>query len=97
MFPFGGNDLVCSFVALTAKRVEELYESLSRKNAEIYVQRSKQLYAASPMRTKLFTWELKNVEIAALADPSIHGKENVVANMKEIDPARYVFFTAEAG
>ena len=71
--------------------MEELYESLSRKNAEIYVQRSRQLYSTAPMRTKLFTWELKKVEIVALADPSIHGKDNVVSNMKQIDPERYLF------
>ena len=85
------SSFVCLSVALTSKRVEELYESLSRKNAEIYVQRSRQLYAAAPMRTKLFTWELKKVEIVALADPSIHGKENVVSHMKQIDPDRYIF------
>ncbi len=84
--------LTCSRVlaALTSKRVEELYESLSRKNAQIYVQRSRQLYDATPMRTRLFTWELKRIEIVALADPSVHGKENVVKNMRQIDPDRYV-------
>ncbi len=74
--------------ALTSRKVEELYESLSKKSAEIYIDRSKKLYATVPIRTKLFTWQLTNLEIVALADPSIHGKDNVIKNMKEIDPDR---------
>ena len=81
-------DIAYVYLALTSKRLEELYESLSRKNAEIYVQRSRQLYATAPMRTKLFSFELQKVEMVALADPSIHGKDNVVTNMKQIDPDR---------
>ncbi len=82
---FGG---MCCFSALTSRKVEELYESLSKKSAEIYIDRSKKLYATVPIRSKLFTWQLTNLEIVALADPSIHGKENVIKNMKEIDPDR---------
>lgn len=70
---------------MPAGKVDELYTSLSMKNAEIYVQRSKQMNQ-TPARTRLFAWLMSDIEIMALADPSIHGAENVVKNMTEIDP-----------
>lgn len=66
--------------------MEELYASLNKKNAEIYVQRSKQMYRAVPPRTRLFAWCISDIKIMALADPSIHGAENVLRIMREIDP-----------
>ncbi|ESO97897.1 hypothetical protein LOTGIDRAFT_228425 [Lottia gigantea] len=70
---------------IPASRVEDLYTSLSRKSADIYVQRSKQYYNTASIRTKLFTWTMEEVDITALADLSFHGKDNVVKHMKEID------------
>lgn len=70
-------------------KVEELYSSLNKKNAEIYVQRSKQMSRQSPARTRLLAWTMTDVQIMSLADPSIHGAENVVTVMAEIDPDRY--------
>lgn len=77
--------LYLSFVADT---IEDLYASLARKSSDIYVARSKKLYSITPMRTKLFTWTWKDVDIIAMADLSFHGKENCVKHMKEIDPDR---------
>ena len=73
---------------IPAGKVEELYSALKRKSGELYIQRSQKLYAASPMRTRLFTWAMENVEIMALADRSFHGKENAVRHMRDIDPDR---------
>ncbi|KAK6192150.1 hypothetical protein SNE40_003678 [Patella caerulea] len=69
---------------IPASRVEDLYANLSRKSGDIYIQRSKQYYTA-PLRSKLFTWTMENVEITALADLNYHGKDNVVRHMQEID------------
>jgi hypothetical protein len=52
------------------------YQSLARKSSDIYVKRSRLLYANTPMRTKLFTWTMKDLDIVAMADMSFHGKEN---------------------
>ncbi|CAG9838728.1 unnamed protein product [Diabrotica balteata] len=68
-----------------AGKVEELYATLKKKNADIYVQRSKLMYKAAPQRTRLFAWHMTNVEILILADPTIHGRENVIRTMREID------------
>ncbi|XP_049792062.1 protein KIAA0100 [Schistocerca nitens] len=79
------EELYKSLLLLPAGKIEELYASLNKRNAEIYVQRSKQMARAGPPRTRLFAWIMNNVEILALADPSIHGTENVVRVMNEID------------
>lgn len=79
------QELCKEHLLMPAGKVDELYNSLSMKNAEIYVQRSKQMNQTPP-RTRLFAWLMTDVEIMALADPSIHGAENVVENMTEIDP-----------
>jgi len=77
-------------MSMPTDKIEELYASLTKKNAEIYVQRSKQMKRQSPMRTRLFAWCMSDVQLIALADPSLHGKENVVNIMMEIDPDRLV-------
>ncbi|XP_069668639.1 protein hobbit isoform X2 [Periplaneta americana] len=79
-------ELCKAHLLLPAGKVEELYASLSKRNTEIYVQRSKQMCRAAPARTRLFAWLMNDVEILSLADPSIHGAENAVRIMTEIDP-----------
>jgi hypothetical protein len=44
---------------------------------------------AGPPRTRLFAWTMQEIEILALADPSIHGTERAVSVMREIDADRY--------
>ncbi|OWF48647.1 protein KIAA0100-like isoform X2 [Mizuhopecten yessoensis] len=70
---------------IPADRVQELFDSLDKKSSDIYLQRSRLLYKKTPMRTKLFTWLMEDVEILAYADKSFHGKENVVKHMRDID------------
>lgn len=71
-------ELTKTHLHLPAGKVEELYASLKKKNAEIYVQRSKQMLVAGPPRTRLFAWSMTDVEVMILADPAIHGTENVI-------------------
>lgn len=71
-------ELTKTHLHLPAGKVEELYASLKKKNAEIYVQRSKQMLVAGPPRTRLFAWSMADVEIMVLADPAIHGRDNVI-------------------
>lgn len=47
---------------LPAGKVEELYGKLNKKNAEIYLQRSKKMMSMPP-RTRLFAWNMNNIEI----------------------------------
>ncbi|XP_077336545.1 bridge-like lipid transfer protein family member 2 isoform X3 [Lithobates pipiens] len=70
---------------LPARKIEELYSSLEKKNIEIYIQRSHRLYSNTPMRKSLLTWTMSDIEIVALADESLHGPDKVLENMKDID------------
>ncbi|XP_044528771.1 protein KIAA0100 homolog isoform X1 [Gracilinanus agilis] len=72
---------------LPARKIEELYASLERKNIEIYIQRSRRLYGNTPMRRALLTWSLTELELVALADASFHGPERVLKQLKELDPS----------
>lgn len=81
-------ELCKAHLLLPAGKVEELYASLSKRNTEIYVQRSRQMCRAAPARTRLFAWLMNDVEILTLADLSVHGAENVMNTMTEIDPDR---------
>ncbi|XP_075760621.1 bridge-like lipid transfer protein family member 2 [Pelodiscus sinensis] len=72
---------------LPARKIEELYASLERKNIEIYIQRSRRLYANTPMRRALLTWTLSGLELAALADESFHGQERVLEQLRDLDSA----------
>ncbi|KAK4026287.1 hypothetical protein OUZ56_015296 [Daphnia magna] len=71
---------------LTQGKIDELYANLGGRNVEIFVQRAQRMYETRPMRTALFRWEMEEVDLVALADPSFHGYANVVRNIQEMDP-----------
>lgn len=56
-------ELCKTHLHLPAGKVEELYNNLKKRNAEIYIQRSKQMLRQVPARTRLLTWSMTNVEI----------------------------------
>lgn len=70
---------------LPARKIEELYASLERKHIEIYIQRSRRLYASTPMRKALLTWSVAKLELVSLADHSLHGRERMRELLCEID------------
>ncbi|XP_015603116.1 protein KIAA0100 isoform X2 [Cephus cinctus] len=80
------QELCRAHLLLPQGKVEELYASLNKKNAEIYVQRWKQMQRAGPARTRLFAWTMQDLEIVALADPSINGTERATKAIREMDP-----------
>ncbi|XP_076682699.1 bridge-like lipid transfer protein family member hobbit isoform X2 [Andrena cerasifolii] len=79
------QELCRAHLLLPQGKVEELYASLNKKNAEIYVQRWKQMQRAGPARTRLFAWTMLDLEILALADPSVDGAENATRAVREMD------------
>ncbi|XP_028320296.1 protein KIAA0100-like isoform X3 [Gouania willdenowi] len=70
---------------LPARKIEELYSSLEKKHIEIYIQRSRRLYANTPMRKSLLTWTVSDLELVALADQSLHGPDCVREQLRDID------------
>ncbi|XP_035479573.2 protein KIAA0100 isoform X3 [Scophthalmus maximus] len=70
---------------LPARKIEELYSSLEKKHIEIYIQRSRRLYANTPMRKSLLTWTVSDLELVALADECLHGPDRVREQLRDID------------
>uniref|UniRef100_A0A6B2EIM8 FMP27/BLTP2/Hobbit GFWDK motif-containing RBG unit domain-containing protein n=1 Tax=Phlebotomus kandelakii TaxID=1109342 RepID=A0A6B2EIM8_9DIPT len=70
---------------MPARTIESMRAMLEKKNSEIYIQRSKKIAEAGPPRTRLIAWIMSDLEIMAMADPSIHGTENVTRMMRDID------------
>ncbi|XP_053684386.1 protein hobbit [Sabethes cyaneus] len=70
---------------LPAGTLEELNANLIKKNSEIYIQRSKKLAETGPPRTRLIAWIMTDLEIMAMADPYVHGTDNAVRMIREID------------
>jgi len=68
-----------------SEKVEELLQNLKKKNAEIYIQRVKKVYQGCKTRTRLLEWELSGLEMMILADPSMHGKTEVVRHLQDFD------------
>lgn len=56
-------ELCKTHLHLPAGKVEELYANLKKKNADIYIQRSKMILKSSPARTRLFAWQMTDVQI----------------------------------
>ena len=73
-----------------ASKIDELFASLNKQSADVYVQRSQRLYAVSRMRTKLATWSMDDLELVALADPAYHGRDNALKHLRDIDSERSV-------
>ena len=77
---------ICSKTLLMpADTIEALRATLVKKNLEICIHRSKKIRESGPVRTRLLAWIMTDVEIMAMADPSIHGTSNVTRIMREID------------
>ncbi|KAL3856242.1 hypothetical protein ACJMK2_011019 [Sinanodonta woodiana] len=81
------QNLKKGYTSIPAHKLEELYASFAQRMSEIYMQRSRKLYSdGRPVSSILFTWQMEDLEIVAMADKSIHGKDNVVKAMRDIDP-----------
>ncbi|CAG9773769.1 unnamed protein product [Ceutorhynchus assimilis] len=61
-------ELLKTHLHMPAGKVEELYATLKKRCADIYIQRSKLLYQAAPQRTRLFAWSMTNVELMIIMD-----------------------------
>ena len=66
------------------EKYDQLLRNLKKRNAELYIQRSRRLTEKYPARTRLLEWEMDTLEVMALADNSMHGKSNVINHLQVI-------------
>lgn len=73
-------------LSLAPSKLEELYAALYKKNADIYIQRSKQLNKTANMaRSCVFTVRLEGVSVQVAADMSYHTYDNAVEVLRSVD------------
>jgi hypothetical protein len=68
-------------------KIDALYQKLTIKDAQIYVDRIKQVQST---HRQLLLWTLKDFQLNAFADQTLHGKENVIAFMQNVNPETYL-------
>ena len=66
-------------------KIEELYTNLSKRNADIYVQRAKSLKENVSKRTRLLSFTLTSLECMMFSDASMTGKPNIIRFMQQVD------------
>lgn len=81
------NELKKTNLMLASSIVEELNRALAKKNSDIYVQRSKQLYSAEESKkTPLFKIIIEEADLKVIADSSFHKHSDIRSILKTINP-----------
>lgn len=80
------SEMYKTHLLIPSGKLNELYANLSRVNAQIYVQRSRRIQEQGT-RTRLLAWIVSDLQLLAMADPTLHSTDNVLANMTNIDPS----------
>ena len=83
---------VSVFCLIPAKKIQSLYDSLVVKDCQIYCQRAQELHSSpDACRDELFVFSLERIHLWFMFDPSMLGKERLVAHMKDMDDIRYIY------
>lgn len=69
-------------------KVKSLYAALANKDTQIYLDRIRKQQGSHSQR-QLFSWTMKDLEIHAFADVTLHGTENCISLMKAFNNERY--------
>lgn len=80
------NELKRTNLMLASSIVEELNRALAKKNSDIYIQRSKQLYSSESRSVPLFRITVEEAELKILADSSFHNHNDIRRLIKVHNP-----------
>uniref|UniRef100_A0A183BLI9 Fmp27_GFWDK domain-containing protein n=1 Tax=Globodera pallida TaxID=36090 RepID=A0A183BLI9_GLOPA len=67
-------------------KVDALYRSLVKKDGQLYVERIRKVRQQLQERRPLFQWTLDDVEVRAVADPTLHGRDSVLTCIRNFNP-----------
>mgnify|MGYP003729610511 CR=1 FL=1 len=81
------NELKRTNLMLASSIVDELNRALAKKNSDIYIQRSKQLYSSEIRQIPLFSTVIEEIDMKVLADSSFHQHKDIKSIVKTLDPA----------
>jgi len=80
------NELKKTNLMLASSIVEELNRALAKKNSDIYIQRSKQLYSSEARMVPLFSVVIEEADLKILADSSYHKHHDIRSIIKSLNP-----------
>lgn len=80
------NELKRTNLMLASSTVEDLNRALAKKNSDIYIQRSKQLYSSEVRQLPLFSVIVEEGDLKLLADSSFHKHDDIKAIIKGLNP-----------
>jgi hypothetical protein len=80
------NELKRTNLMLASSIVEELNRALAKKNSDIYIQRSRQLYASGVRQVPLFSITIDDADLKILADSSFHKHSDIKSIIMNLNP-----------
>lgn len=80
------NELKRTNMMLASSIVDELYRALAKKNSDIYIQRSRQLYASESRQVPLFSVTIDEADLKILADSTFHKHTDIKSIINNLDP-----------
>lgn len=79
------NELKRTNLMMASSVVEELNRALAKKNSDIYIQRSKQLYLSEVKQVPLFSVVIEEADLKLIADSSYHQHCDIKQLMKSLN------------
>ena len=79
------DDLKKTHFMLPSTKIEELFNNLTKKNSDIYVQRAKSLKNNVNKRTRLLSLNITSMELCIFSDQSMTGKKKILNFIRTVD------------
>lgn len=80
------NELKRTNLMMASSIVDELNRALNKKNSDIYIQRSKQLYSSEVKQVPLFSVVIEDIDLKLLADSGFHQHCDIKRLMSSLNP-----------